>query len=88
MVAQILVVCMALGGNMDMDINTDPGFSWTPDPDMVLVSSLGQNVTMVPVCSSGPSYQNGPSDCMALTYQYSLSWHSRSPISASPQMAG
>ena len=32
-----------------MDINTDPGYSKAMDPDMTLDSSLGSDVTLVPI---------------------------------------
>ncbi|ERE90160.1 reticulocalbin-1-like protein [Cricetulus griseus] len=59
-------------GSWAVDISTDSGCSWTMDPDIVLVSSLDQDVTMAPVCSAGPSNQNRPNGCIALKYQYGL----------------
>lgn len=38
---------------MATDINTDPGCGRTMDPDMVIGSSLGREVSMVPSGSTG-----------------------------------
>ncbi|KAL6086146.1 hypothetical protein STEG23_006281 [Scotinomys teguina] len=39
---------MAFGGNRSMDINTDQGYGRATDPDMVLGSSPGLDVTVAP----------------------------------------
>lgn len=48
-------ILVAFGGNMVMDINIDPGYGQTTNPDMVLSSLLGPDVTMTPYDCSGLS---------------------------------
>lgn len=48
------------------NINTDSSCSYTINTDMVLDSSPGPDVTMVPVRSAGHSDQHRPSSGMAL----------------------
>ena len=61
-----------------MVINTDPDYSWTTDPDMVLVIRMGQDVTTVLVGFASHSDLYGHSDCMAFEQQHGLRWQPRS----------
>ena len=69
---------MPLMATQTMVINTDPDCSWTTDPDMVLVISLGQDITKVPVGIAGHADLHGPNDCVALEQQHGLRWQPRS----------
>lgn len=51
-----------------MDINTDPDYDRTMDPDIVLINNQGLDVTLAPGGSSGYSDQHGSSNGMA--YQH------------------
>ncbi|KAL6049990.1 hypothetical protein STEG23_006934 [Scotinomys teguina] len=62
-----------------MDINIDPGFCRTMDPDMVPGSSLGPDVFMYPRGSTGYSDQHVPRGDMALGNQNGHRWQPRPP---------
>lgn len=56
-----------------MGINTDHGSGRTKDLARVPVSTLGQDVTMIPGGSAGQLYQHWPHCSMVLRYQHGLS---------------
>lgn len=58
------------------------------DTDMVLVSSLGQDITTMtaPVGSAGHSNWHEPSSCKALKHQHDIRCQPRSRASAQPSM--
>lgn len=64
-----------------IDPNTDLGCGRTMDPDVVLVSSLGPDVTMVPGGIIGHLDQHDPHSSMALRHQYSHRLQPRSQAS-------
>lgn len=70
-----------------MDINTDQDCGRVMDPDMVLFSSLGLDVTIAPSGSAGHSGQHGPSGREVLKHQHDLGCHPRSQASEWPSMA-
>ncbi|KAL6036174.1 hypothetical protein STEG23_018328 [Scotinomys teguina] len=55
-----------------MDINIDPDSSWVTDPDMVLVRSPDQDVTMDLVGNAGHSIRLAPSSCVVLKHHHGL----------------
>ena len=58
--AQIRGIHLALGSDMAMEINVDPGYSRNMGTVMALHGSPGLNVTMASGDSTGHSDQHGP----------------------------
>lgn len=47
------------------DVNTDPSYSRTTNPDMAINNSSGKDNIMCQVAAQGHTDQHGPSDIMA-----------------------
>lgn len=64
------------------DFNTEPGFGWTMDPDMVLGSILGIDVMMAAGGGKDDPIQHGPNSSLTLGHQRCLRWQPRPQESA------
>ena len=61
---------VAFGGTVDMDINTETACGRNMNPDMVLGSSLGMDVTMATAGSIGHSDRYSSPNNVVLRYQH------------------